>query len=175
MDEKRNVIIKVIISGSRNVGKSWMVSSFLKQDFPTTATIGAKFEQCLFEDHDHVTYKFQLFEISITRFNRFQTFGFFSHNTGSLLVFDLTDTISFDIAIEQLKYARPGIPVTLVGNKCDCVAKREISYDRIQTVCDEMELQYIEVSAKDNINIKLLFHKLLERVKENGIKDNVVR
>ncbi len=62
----------------------------------------------------------------------------------------------------------------LVGNKCDCVAKREISYDRIQTVCDEMELQYIEVGAKaDNINIELMFHKLLERVKERMIMPEI--
>ena len=163
MDEKRQVI-SVMIGGSRDVGKSWIVSSFLKQDFPTTVKL-INVEECLFEDHDHVTYVVEL--------NDFQHLGLFrtlyrnfSHNTGSLFVFDLTDAVSFDIAIEQLKDDRPSIPVILVGNKCDCVAKREISYDRIQTVCDEMELQYIEVSAKDNINIELLFHKLLERVKE---------
>ncbi len=170
MDEERQVnsIIKVIISGSRDVGKTWIVSSFLKQDFPTTTRMGMNFEQRLFEDRDHVTYKVQLFDISTTRFNRFQTFGFFSHNTGSLLVFDVTDAVSFNTVIEEVKDARPGIPVILVGNKCDCVAKREISYDKIQTVCDEMELQYIEVSAKENTSIELMFHKLLERVKDKG-------
>ena len=158
----------MVIGGSKDVGKTWIVSSFLKQDFPTIATIGVNFENCLFEDHDHVTYKVQLLDVS-SPFRLFRTFRKFSHNTGSLFVFDLTDAVSFDIAIEQLKDARPSIPVILAGNKCDCVAKREISYDRIQTVCDEMELQYIEVSAKDNINIELLFHKLLKRVKERII------
>ncbi len=156
MDEEKQVI-KVIIGGSRDVGKTWIVSSFLKQDFPTAATMGMNFEQRLFEDHDHVTHKVQLLDVS-SHFRLFRTFRHFSHNTGSLLVFDVTDAVSFNIAIEEVKYARPGIPVILVGNKCDCVAKREISYDRIQTVCDEMALQYIEVSAKDNTNIEIMFH-----------------
>ena len=169
MDEKRQVI-SVMIGGSKDVGKSWIVSSFLKQDFPTTATIKSlNVEQRLFEDHDHIKYEVQLLDFQCFRFFSILNRDSVSHNTGSLFVFDVTDTISFDIAIEQLEYARPSIPVILAGNKCDCVAKREISYDRIQTVCDEMELQYIEVSAKDNINIELLFHKLLKRVKERII------
>ena len=61
------------------------------------------------------------------------------------------------------------VPVILVGNKCDCDEKeREVSQDRnhrIHMICDEMNLHYIEVSAKERVNVDFVFREILEEMR----------
>ena len=58
------------------------------------------------------------------------------------------------------------VPVILVGNKCDCDEKeREVSQDRIHMICDKMNLHYIEVSAKERVNVDFVFREILEEMR----------
>ncbi len=90
-----------------------------------------------------------------------------------LIVFDITNNDSLVSVLEdwieyillQIKF----VPIILVGNKCDCIDEREISSDRVRIICDEIGIQYIEVSAKENINIDYLFHELIENAKQLSI------
>ena len=56
------------------------------------------------------------------------------------------------------------VPIILVGTKCDLNEERNVSQDRIHTVCDEMNLLYIEVSAKERINVDFAFREILEEM-----------
>ena len=53
------------------------------------------------------------------------------------------------------------MPKFLVGNKCDLNAKeRCVSYAEGKELADKYKLPFMEVSAKDNINVDNLFNSL---------------
>ena len=45
-------------------------------------------------------------------------------------------------------------PVMLIGNKCDLSDHRAVDKERGQLLADEYDIEFMETSAKDNINIK---------------------
>ena len=50
--------------------------------------------------------------------------------------------------------------IVLVGNKTDLVSQREVSAAEIEQRANEQEIMFIETSAKEGFNIKLLFRRL---------------
>ncbi|CAF1656573.1 unnamed protein product, partial [Didymodactylos carnosus] len=59
----------------------------------------------------------------------------------------------------------------LLGNKCDLDDKRIISKKRASKFAEELQVDYIETSAKENLNIKesidLLLDKIMKRLEKN--------
>lgn len=54
----------------------------------------------------------------------------------------------------------------LIGNKCDWTDKRVISTEAGQRLADELGIPFLEVSAKNNINVEKAFYGLLEDIKK---------
>ena len=50
----------------------------------------------------------------------------------------------------------------LVGNKCDMEEDRVVSYDRGKQLADQIGMEFFETSAKDNINVKQVFERLVD-------------
>ena len=50
----------------------------------------------------------------------------------------------------------------LVGNKCDDSENRVIAYEDALKVASQIGMQYLETSAKDNINVEELFQAVAE-------------
>ena len=67
------------------------------------------------------------------------------------------------------KYAEEDLPVIIVGNKCD-LTRRQVLEKEGQTVADMYKLDFVEASAKEDINVNVAVTKLLEKV-ECKIKD----
>ena len=71
-----------------------------------------------------------------------------------IIVFDVCDESSFanvPMWIREVeRYAKPGVPMILVGNKTDLTDKRKISRKDAQAFADAEGLAYIEVSAKED-------------------------
>ncbi len=72
----------------------------------------------------------------------------------------------------------------LVGNKCDLENKRVISYEQGKELAKQYNIQFLETSAKDTVNVDELFLNttkiFLERqnsgsVKKDGKKDKVLK
>jgi GTPase SAR1 family protein len=57
-------------------------------------------------------------------------------------------------------YLPPEIPVLLVGNKRDLEAERVVSFNQGQELADELNLNFLETSAKENDNVSEAFHLL---------------
>jgi GTPase SAR1 family protein len=109
---------------------------------------------------------------------------------GILLVYDVTDERSFnskpfapkskprgygtnssyaDIRtwfsnVEQ--HATEGVNKILIGNKCDWEDKRVVSTERGQQLADELGIPFLEVSAKNNINVEKAFYSLAADIKK---------
>jgi Ras-related protein Rab-1A len=86
---------------------------------------------------------------------------------GAFVLFDLTNFQTFSEAEEWIKTIKEylnGIPMVLIGNKVDLVKKRAVSKAEAENLADQMGLAYIEVSAKDNINVVEAFNLMNSQI-----------
>jgi GTPase SAR1 family protein len=78
-------------------------------------------------------------------------------------VFDITDRKSFDGLPRWLRDARqeadPHCTVMLVGNKLDLADGRVVSQGDAEEFAKANDMEYIETSAAEDINIKDAFHR----------------
>lgn len=78
-----------------------------------------------------------------------------------MLVFDLSDRRSFENILFWLKhierYASDLVAKVLVGNKCDSVASRVVSFEEAKEFAEQLNIPYIETSAKSGHGVKKAF------------------
>ena len=98
---------------------------------------------------------------------------------GILLLYNITDRDSFDslnsFLIEIRKNAKKDISIILVGTNCDLEDERIVTYQEGKDFATKNGMKFIEVSAKNNINVKEAFNILLEDILNmisNENKDN---
>ena len=86
------------------------------------------------------------------------------------LVYSICDRSSFDRlngyaqTIFRIK-DRTDIPILLVGNKCDEEMQRQVPLQEAQELADALGCSVMETSAKDNINLELLFFTLIRNIR----------
>ena len=66
--------------------------------------------------------------------------------------------------VEQ--HASEGVNKILIGNKCDWEEKRAVSIQQGQDLANELNIPFLEVSAKSNINIEKAFYSLASDIKK---------
>ena len=85
---------------------------------------------------------------------------------GLILVFNVTDRNSFDdvnmwyVTAHSNTRDDQKLPSILIGNKCDLVDQREVSYLEAKDFAAEKGMLYVEVSAKDGTNVELILPTL---------------
>ncbi|KAL8574011.1 Ras-related protein Rab-3 [Nucella lapillus] len=68
-----------------------------------------------------------------------------------------------DCRCTQIKtYSWDNAQVVLVGNKCDLEDERVVSADRGKQLAEQLGLEFFETSAKENINVKAVFERLVD-------------
>ena len=97
---------------------------------------------------------------------------------GILLFYNITDRDSFDslnsFLIEIKKNAKKDISIILVGTNCDLEDERIVTYQEGKDFATKNGMKFIEVSAKNNINVKEAFNILLEDILNNISDGNKV-
>lgn len=89
---------------------------------------------------------------------------------GILLVYDITTEKSFDNIktwirnIEQ--HASEDVEKMILGNKCDMEDKRVISTEQGQKLAAEYGVEFMETSAKQNINVEEAFTRIARNIKK---------
>lgn len=89
---------------------------------------------------------------------------------GIIVVFDVTDTPSFEHVKTWLsetgKHADPKCNRLLVGNKCDMVSERAVDKNVAQEFADAESIPYLETSAKEGQNVEEAFHKMAAEIQQ---------
>lgn len=168
-------IYLVIMVGDQSVGKTSMLSRFIKNTFQQNVneTIAVEFATKFINIKENQM-KLQIWDTSGNK--KFQSISsnHYKNATGAMLVFDVTRKETFESIKEYLidikKIADPSCVFYLIGNKFDLLnsnndkdTKTEsVSNDEIQAFVSENKLVYKETSALSSYNINEVFTQIAE-------------
>ncbi|KAN0029359.1 hypothetical protein ACTFIV_011250 [Dictyostelium citrinum] len=184
----KNNIIKIIIVGEKEVGKSSLLTRATRDEFISQyiPTIGIDFDYKIIEVKGE-KYKLQIWDyVSHDHINVFNK-EVLSNTKIILFLFDLTNKSSFDsinnwlIKLDESNKDH-SIQKVLVGTKSDLISNRQVSsFDDILSKLNQYNtnnnninqnnnqnnnnqnnnLQYFEISSKDNYNVEFLFNSVV--------------
>ena len=83
-----------------------------------------------------------------------------------IIMYSVTDRHSYDVGVVQwLQEIRELGPnnILLLGNKCDRIDERRVSYYEAKNFADDNRLDYFEVSAKNGTNLELAVLHFIQR------------
>ena len=173
-----NYIIKVGLVGDYGVGKSCIVSRFVKDYFSENemSTLGVDFD-CKMIDFKDNKYKIQIWDTAGQE--KFQSIvkSYIRDLNVCVLVFDVTQEKTFLNLKKWLNEVRyitddENLLIYVVGNKSD-LRGREVPKVEVEEFCQEEKIEYIECSAKKNKNINELFINIVEIIDLKVVRNDV--
>lgn len=166
-DQNFDYMFKLLIIGNSSVGKTSFLFRYCDDSFTSAfvSTVGIDFKvKTVFRGDKRV--KLQIWDTAGQERYRTITTAYYRGAMGFILMYDITNEESFNSVQDwctQIKtYSWENAQVVLVGNKCDMDDERIVSYERGRQLADQLGLEFFEASAKENINVKAVFEKLVE-------------
>jgi len=170
--DKYDKLFKIVLVGDSGVGKSNILSRYINDEFyhESKSTIGVEFcTRTLFID-DFVI-KIQIWDTAGQERFRAITKAYYRGSHGIIVVYDITSRKSFDNIIKWMFEFEENVDKTsvvlLVGNKCDLVKNREVSYEEGQEFANKNNFLFIETSALNGNNVENAFVSLIKNIIEN--------
>ena len=162
-------LFKLLLVGNSGVGKSRILFRFTDDIFPESyaPTIGIDFKTRTIKV-DGKNVKLQIWDTAgQERFNAIQS-TYYRGAHGVIIVYDITDVDYLNnikhLVSEIDKYAIPNIKKILVGNKSDLESERVATTEEVQNYADTSGIQFIETSAKNNVNVENVFLNISEEI-----------
>ncbi|XP_077208631.1 ras-related protein Rab-10-like [Paroedura picta] len=174
-EARKGRLAKVVLAGEPDVGKTAILRRYTQpapaapsQPAPSwLTTVGIDFRVKIISLND-TTLKLQIWDTAGQERFRTMTTSYFRGAHGFVLVYDITNTNSFQGIANWMEaiYEKvdDNVEVILLGNKCDKEAERAIPKHRGEKLAWEYGIPFFETSAKDNINIELAFSVLAQEI-----------
>ncbi|KAJ8594279.1 GTP binding protein [Rhizopogon salebrosus TDB-379] len=156
---------KVVLLGDQSVGKTSLITRFMYDQFDNTyqATIGIDFLSKTMYVEDR-TVRLQLWDTAGQERFRSLIPSYIRDSSVAIVVYDITDRQSFlstSTWIDDVKAERGNdVMIVLVGNKADLSEKRQVTIEEATAKSTQMNIMFIETSAKAGLNVKSLFTKI---------------
>jgi len=174
-----DILHKIVLIGDSGVGKTSLLQRFAEQYFSDThiTTIGVDFKLRTIQVGDKRV-KLQVWDTAGQEKFRVITKTYYRNAAGIIIAYDVTNGESFVNTkrwIEEVKNncGDDGVPIVLVGNKCDSPS-RVVSFDDQQDYAKFMNLKFFETSAKENINVDDVFMELTKLVLQRQERNKVI-
>uniref|UniRef100_A0A914HIV6 Uncharacterized protein n=1 Tax=Globodera rostochiensis TaxID=31243 RepID=A0A914HIV6_GLORO len=163
--------LRLVMIGSGGVGKSALTIQFVQQYFVPDydPTIADSYTKCCFVDD--ALYKIEVLDTAGQEEYAAMRDQHLRSGDGFLLVFSVTNPQSLDYVlrlrkiIERLK-DRDHFPMILVGNKTDLESQRRVSRTEAENLATQLQLTYLECSAKYRHNVDQIFHSLIRQIRQ---------
>ncbi|XP_038948673.1 ras-related protein Rab-6A isoform X1 [Rattus norvegicus] len=152
---------KLVFLGEQSVGKTSLITRFMYDSFDNTyqATIGIDFlsKTMYLEDR---TVRLQLWDTAGQERFRSLIPSYIRDSTVAVVVYDITNVNSFQQTTKWIDDVRTergsDVIIMLVGNKTDLADKRQVSIEEGERKAKELNVMFIETSAKAGYNVKQL-------------------
>ena len=166
--EKIDYSLKFLLLGDSSVGKTSLYFRYFDDFYQDSQlpTIGVDYR---IKKVDYLDKKINLNIWDTAGQDRFRaiTQSYYKGAHGVILLFDVTNSNTFQNVkqwLSQIKeYSPSNCELILAGNKID-IQERSVSKEEAMALADEYKIQYIEVSAKSNINVKEVFASLYQGI-----------
>lgn len=176
-----NFLFKVSLIGDSGTGKTSILTRFIDNLFKddTATTIGVDFKIVSFDLGESTYAKMQIWDTCGSERFRSLTANFLKTCSAFVLVFDLTRLSTFTSIDNWIKTINENTKpkfLILIGNKSDMVEERQVNKEEILKYCEKNNLNYIEISAKNNENVEKIFkevaYQLYSEIKSKKINED---
>ncbi|XP_018427246.1 PREDICTED: ras-related protein Rab-3D [Nanorana parkeri] len=170
-DQSFDYMFKLLIIGNSSVGKTSFLFRYADDSFTSAfvSTVGIDFKvKTVYRNEKRV--KLQIWDTAGQERYRTITTAYYRGAMGFLLMYDISNLESFnavqDWATQIKTYSWDNAQVLLVGNKCDLEDERVIPAEDGRRLAEELGFEFFEASAKENINVKQVFERLVDIICE---------
>lgn len=162
-------MVKVLIIGDYAVGKSNIIFRFIDDNFNEThlTTTGYDYKEKILTLENKRTIKLQIWDTAGQERYQALNKNLFLKVQGIILIYSITERSSFENVeewINSIKSVSEKIPILLVGNKCDLEESRVVDKQEGIELSKKMNVNFFEVSAKNNIRIEDIFTDIAETI-----------
>jgi len=170
MSSDYDYLFKLLLIGDSGVGKSCLLLRFADDTYTDSyiSTIGVDFK-IRSVDLDGKKVKLQIWDTAGQERFRTITSSYYRGAHGIIIVYDITDKESFDNVRQWLfeidRYASETVCKLLVGNKMDLKNKRAVEYEQGKAFADELNIPFLETSAKNATNVEPPFLTMASQIK----------
>ena len=169
--EKEDIdfMFKIILVGKSQVGKTNIMSKFLKNSFDENSrpTIGVEFGGKIYNIYGHQI-KAHFWDIAGQERYKNLVQSYYRGATGALVIYDITNKESFDkvdnLINDVKKYTQKDVSIILIGNKTDLEDKREIMKEQGEEKAKKYNVSFIETSALTGENLDKVFEMLMTEI-----------
>ena len=179
----REYVYKLSLIGDGGVGKTSLVQRFVygifKRDYKATIGTFISKKECEFKELG-TSVRFMIWDLAgQSQFERLWP-DYLTDSRAGIIVFDITERESFKNVKKWYdiitRVALPNIILILVGNKVDLTTSRVISTEEGMELAKQLNIYYMETSAKTNQNIENVFEWIALQIinlKIEEIKDTL--
>ena len=174
IETKYDHLYKIIIIGDRSVGKTALLSKYLKGVFPTSplSTVATEFATKIIQIKEGGYIKAQIWDTAGEEKYKSITYHHYKKSVGGLIVYDITKKSTFDNVKnwynDLITKAEKGCIIALIGNKLDLVErnerKREVPKEEALSYAEDNHMLFYETSAFNGSNINDIFEELMQTI-----------
>ena len=168
-DENYEMMFKVVLVGDSFVGKTNIMSKYLKNEFheDSKATVGVEFGSKQFKIEGH-TIKAQIWDTAGQERYKAITSAYYKGAKGAFAVYDITRRSSFE-SIEKwvndlTSTADKKLTIVVIGNKCDLEDQRQITKEQGEEKANKLEVAFLETSAFSGENLDKAFEMMMNEI-----------
>ena len=179
-DDQNNyeLLYKIIIIGDTCVGKSNILSRYLKDEFreDSKSTVGVELGS-KFLKVKGVGTKLQIWDTAGQERYRSITSSYFKGSHGCFIVYDITNETSFEDVNKWYEQAQKEsskeVSIILVGNKCDLENERKVSKEKGEEKARALNCPFFETSALSKIKVNDIFNEMVNNIfdRTGGVKN----
>ena len=168
-EENYDVLFKIVLIGDSFVGKTNIMSKYLKNEFheDSKATVGVEFGAKKF-DIEGKSVKAQIWDTAGQERYKAITTTYYKGAKGALIVYDITRKETFDSVdrwiSELVNSGDKNMTMLLIGNKCDLDTQRQVTKEQGEEKAKAFRVAFLETSASSGENLDVAFEMIMKEV-----------